>query len=144
MVIGDAMTFLHWNNWCIGSQGPWGPGYGLISAAVCQLWAGKATARGISPTAVTRDVTSYVSYRISGRWHMRSCVTAYVIFRRYKSGCTPIPGSLFVSPVAGDLNTLLASRVTVSFPRARPGTSAVSKLKSLGFSCLFCYCNTDR
>ena len=138
------MTFPHWSNWCIGSQGLWGPGYGLISAAVCQLRAGKATTIGISPTAVAQDVMSYASYQISGRWCMRSCVTAYVIFQQYKSSSTPILGSLFVSPVAGDLNTPLASRVTVSFPQARLGTSAVSKLKSLGFSCLFCYCNTDR
>ena len=59
---------------------------------------------------------------------MWSFVTTYVIFRWYKSSYTSVPGSLFLSPVAGDLNTLLASRVTVSFPRAPPGTSAVSKL----------------
>ena len=62
MVIGNAMTFLYRSDWCVGSQGPPGPGYGLTSAAVCQLWAGKATARGILPTVVAKDVMSYTSY----------------------------------------------------------------------------------
>ena len=46
MVVGSAMTFLHWSDRCIGSRGPLGPGYDLISAAVCQLWAGKAIVGG--------------------------------------------------------------------------------------------------
>ena len=100
MVIGNVMTFLHRNNQCIGSQGPQGPGYGSVNTAVCWLWAGKATAGDTLQITVARDVTSY---RMSRRWCMRSYVTAYVIGQRYKSSCTPVLGSLFVSPVTGEL-----------------------------------------
>ena len=97
------MTFLLQSDWCVGSQVPLGPGYSLISATVCRLWAGKAIAGGTLPTVVARDVTSYTSYQTYGRRCMRSFVTAYVIYWWYKSGCTPVPGSLFVAPVAREL-----------------------------------------
>ena len=97
-----TLTFVHRSHWCTGSQVPRGLGYGLPNAAVWLLWAGKAIARGFSPMAVARDVRSYASCQISGRWRMRCYVTIYVMYRWYKSGCNPVPGSPFASPVAGD------------------------------------------
>ena len=93
----EAMTFLHWKDQCTGCQGPPGPGYGPVNTAVCQLGDGKATASNALPTLVARDV---MSYRMSGRWRMWLYVATYVIIQRYKSGCTFVPGSLFVSPAA--------------------------------------------
>ena len=88
------MTFLHRKDQCTGCQGPPGPGYGPVNTTVCQLWDGKATAGNALPTVVAQDV---MSYRMSGRWHMQLYVAAYIIIRRYKSGCALVPGSLFVS-----------------------------------------------
>ena len=86
----------------IGSQGPSGLGHGPLTATVWLLQAGKVIVVGLLPMAVTQVVTSYASYRISGRWHIRYYVTVYVMYRWYKSGCNPIPGSPFASLVAGD------------------------------------------
>ena len=91
----EAMTFLHWKNWCTGCQGPLGSGYGPVNTVVCQLRDGKATAGNALPTVVARDVTSY---RMSGRWRTWLYVAEYVIIQRYKSGCALVLGSLFVSP----------------------------------------------
>ena len=90
----EAMTLLHRKDRCTGCQGPPGPGYGPVNTAVCQSRDGKATAGNALPTVVTRDV---MSYRTSGRWHMRLYIAAYIIIQRYKSGCALVPGSLFVS-----------------------------------------------
>ena len=106
-VIGNVMTFLHQNNRCIGSQGPLGPGYGSVNTTVCRLQAGKATTGDTSPIMVAQNM---MSYRTSRRWHMRSYITAYVIGWRYKSGFTPVLGSLFVSPVAGELKCLISQQ----------------------------------
>ena len=105
----ETLTFVHWSHRCTGSQGPPGLGYGPPNAAVWPLRAGKAIARGFLPMAVARDVMSYVSYQISGRWRMQCYITAYVMYRRYKSSCNPVQGSPFASLVAGDLSTPLAS-----------------------------------
>ena len=85
-----TLTFVHQSHLCTGSQGPLGLGYGPPNAAVWLLRAGKAITGGFSPMAVARDVMSYVSYRISSRWHMRCYVTAYIIYRQYKSGYNPV------------------------------------------------------
>ena len=90
---------------CTGSQGPPGLGYGPPIAALWLLWAGKAITRGFPPTAVARDMTSYASYQISGRWHMQHYITTYIIYQQYKSGCNPMPGSPFASLAARDLST---------------------------------------
>ena len=101
------LTFVHRSTRCTGSQGPSGLGYGPPSATVWLLGAGKVIVVGLLPTTVAWDVRSYASYRISGRWCIRCCVTIYVMYRQYKSGCNPIPGSPFASPVAGDISTPL-------------------------------------
>ena len=90
MVLREPLTFMHWRTQCTSSQGPLGLGYGPPKAMVWLLQAGKAITRGLPPTAVAWDVTSY---QISGRWHTRRYVTVYVIYRQYKSGCNPVPGS---------------------------------------------------
>ena len=64
MVLRKPLTFMHWHTRCTSSQGPLGLGYGPPKAVVWLLWAGKAIAGGLLPTAVARDV---MSYRISGR-----------------------------------------------------------------------------
>ena len=91
------MTFLHWKVRCTSCQGPPGPGNGPINTTVCRLQDGKATAGNVLPTLVAQDVTSY---QMSRRWRMRLYVAAYIIIWRYKSGCTLVPGSLFVSLAA--------------------------------------------
>ena len=98
----EAMTFLYRKDLYTGRQGPLGPGYSPVSTAVCQSWDGKATASHALPTVVAQDVTSY---RTSGRWHMQLYVATYVMTQRYKSGCTLVPGSLFVS--LADRSTLI-------------------------------------
>ena len=103
--VKGTLTFVHWSTQCTGSQGPPGLGYGPPNAAVWLLWAGKAIARGLSPMAVALDVTSYASYRISSRWHIRCYITIYIMYWQYKSGYNPVPGSPFASPVARDLST---------------------------------------
>ena len=105
MQLKGTLTFMHRSIQCTGSQGPPGLGYGPPNAVVWLLLAGKAIAGGLLPTAVSWDVTSYVSYRISGRWHIQCYVTVYVMYWWYKSGCNPVLGSPFASPVAGDLST---------------------------------------
>ena len=100
--VKGTLTFVHRNVRCTSSQGLPGLGYGPPVAAVCLPRAGKAIAGGLPPTAVARDVMSYTSYRITSRWRVWSYVTVYVIYWRYKSGCNPVPGSPFVSQVAGD------------------------------------------
>ena len=57
-----TLTFVHWSHQCTSSQGPPGLGYGPSEAVVWPLQAGKAIAEGFLPTAVARDVMSYVSY----------------------------------------------------------------------------------
>ena len=116
-----TLTFVHRSHWCTGSQGPLGLGYGPPKAVVWPLRASRAIAEGFPPTAIAWDVTSYVSYWISGRWRIRCYVTVYVMYWRYKSGCNPVPGSPFASPVAGDLSTPLASWVTVIISQALIG-----------------------
>ena len=103
--VKGILTFVHQNTWCIGSQGLLGLGYSPPVAAVCLPRAGKVIASGLPPLAIAQDVTSYASYQITGRWRVQSYVTIYVIYWWYKSGCNPIPGSPFASPVAGDLST---------------------------------------
>ena len=123
-----TLPFVHGSHRSTGSQGPPGLGYSPPDATVWLLQAGKAITRGFPPMAVARDVTSYASYRISGRWQMWCYVTVYVMYRWYKSSCNPIPGSPFASLVAGDLSTSLASWATVILsPGPLPGTSEVSK-----------------
>ena len=100
-----VLTFVHRSTQCTGSQGPLGLGYGPLIAMLWLLRAGKVTVMGLLPMAVTWDVMSYASYRISGRWRIWWYVTIYVMYRWYKSGCNPVPGSPFASPVAGDLST---------------------------------------
>ena len=103
--VKGTLTFVHQSIQCFGSQPPPGLGYGPPNATVWLLWAGEAIARGLLPTAVAQDVTSYASYRISSRWHVWCYVTVYVMYWWYKSSCNPILGSPFASPVAGDLST---------------------------------------
>ena len=105
MMLRGTLTFVHQSTRCSGSQGPLGLGYGPPNATVWLLQAGEAIARGLLPTAVARDVTSYASYRISSRWCIRCYVTVYVMYWWYKSSCNPILGSPFASLVAGDLST---------------------------------------
>ena len=81
-----TLTFVHRSHWCTGSQGPPGLGYGPPKAIVWLLQAGKAIAEGFLPMAVARDVMSYMSYLISGRWHIQCYVTVYVMYWRHKSG----------------------------------------------------------
>ena len=102
-----VLTFVHWSTRFTGSQGPSGLGYGPLTAAVWLLWASKVIVVGLLPMAITQDVTSYASYRISGRWRIRYYITIYVMYRQYKSGCNPVLGSPFASPVAGDISTPL-------------------------------------
>ena len=113
-----VLTFVHWSTQCTGSQGPLGLGYSPPSVAVWLLWAGKVIVVGLLPTTVTWDVTSYASYRISSRWHIQCYVTVYVMYRQYKSGCNPVPGSHFASPVAGDISTPLPIEPPYSLSRA--------------------------
>ena len=103
---GD-LTFVHQSTWCTGSQGPSGLGYGPPSATVWLLQAGKVIITGLLPMTVTQDVTSYVSYRISGSWHIQCYVTIYIMYRQYKSSCNPVPGSPFASLGAAGISTPL-------------------------------------
>ena len=98
-------TFVHRSARCTGSQGPPGLGNGPPVAAVWLPRAGKAITGGLPPTVVARDVMSYASYRTTSRWCVRCYITIYVIYWQYKSGCNPVPGSPFASPVARDLST---------------------------------------
>ena len=88
------MTFLYWKDQYTGCQGPLGPGYGPVNTTVCRSLDGKATAGNVLPTMVAWDV---MSYQTSGRWRMQLYIAAYVMIRRYKSGCALVPGSVFVS-----------------------------------------------
>ena len=116
-----TLTFVHQSHQCTGSQGPLGLGYSPPKAIVWLLQAGKAIAEGFPPTAVAQDVMSYMSYQISGRWHIRCYVTIHVMYRRYKSGCNPILESPFASLVAGDFSTPLASCITIILSWALTG-----------------------
>ena len=121
--VKGTLTFTHWSIWCTGSQGPPGLGYSPPNAMVWLLRASKAIAGGLLPTAVAQDVMSYASYQISSRWHIRCYVTIYVMYWWCKSGCNPVPGSPFASPV-----THLANWATITLsPRPLPGTPEVSK-----------------
>ena len=102
----EVMTFLHRKDQCTSCQGPLGPSYSPVNTAICRLRDRKATASNALLTVVARDV---MSYRMSGRWRMQLYIAAYIIIRRYKSGCALVPGSLFVSPLLEYLNTPLAS-----------------------------------
>ena len=135
--VKGTLTFVHWNAWCTGSQGPPDLGYGPPVATVWLPWAGKAIAGGLPPTALAQDMMSYMSYQISGRWRVQCYVTIYVMYWWYKSSCNPILGSPFASLVARDLSTpfsQLSHRNPLS--RALPGTPEVSKINYLGLSYL--------
>ena len=103
--VKGTLTFVHWSTQCTGSQGPQGLGYSPPNAAVWLLQASKAIAGGLLPTAIARDVTSYASYRSSGRWRIWCYITIYIMCWQYKSGCNPVLGSPFASLVPGDLST---------------------------------------
>ena len=103
--VKGAPTFVHRSAQCTSSQGPPGLGYGPPVAAVWLPQASKVIARGLPPMAVARDMMSYVSYWTASRWHVRYYITVCIMYWWYKSGCNPIPGSPFASPVAGDLST---------------------------------------
>ena len=138
-----ALTFRHRRYRCTGSQGLPDLGYGPLIAVVWLLRAGKAIAGGFPPTAIARDVTSYTSYRIPSRWRIQCYVTIYVIY--IPMVAAPLSqGVLLPLRNLENLSTPLVSWVTMIFPQALPGTSAVSKINYLGFSCLFHYCNSDR
>ena len=107
--IKGTLTFVHRSARCTGSQGLPGLGYGPSVATVWLPWAGKAITGDLLLTAIAWDVTSYVSYRTTGRWCVRCNITVYVIYWQYKSSCNPFPGSPFASPVAGDLSNHLAN-----------------------------------
>ena len=125
---------------CTGSQGLPGLGYGPPVAAVWLPQAGKAIAGGLLPTVVGRDMTSYASYWTTGRWHVRCYITVYVIYWQYKSGCNPVLGSPFASPVAGDLSTPF-SQLSHCNPlsRALAGHPWSFQNKLLGFELSLCY-----
>ena len=103
--VKGTLTFVHWNAQCTSSQGPPGLGYGPPVATVWLPWADKAIAGGLPPMAIAWDVMPYASYQTTGRWCVWCYVTVYIICWWYKSGCNPVPGSPFASPVAGDLST---------------------------------------
>ena len=103
--VTGTLTFVHSSARCTGSQGLPGLGYGPPVATVWLPRAGKAIARGLPPMAIARDVTSYSSYRTTGRWSVRCYITIYVIYWRYKSSCNPVLEGPFASPLAGDLST---------------------------------------
>ena len=103
--VKGTLTFVHQSVQCTSSQGLPVLGYGPPVATVWLPQAGKAIARGLPPTAVARDVTSYVPYQTTGRWCVQCYVTIYVIYWRYKSSCNPVLESPFASLVAGDLST---------------------------------------
>ena len=88
-----APTFVHQKYRWSGSQGPW-PWLLPILASGLAVMGRNASVGGFPPTAIAQDMTSNASYRIPGRWHMWCDITAYVIFRWYKSGCAPFPGVL--------------------------------------------------
>ena len=104
--VKGILTFVYRSTLFTGSQGPPGLGYGPPHATVWPLQASKATVGGLLLTTVARDVMSYASYQISGRWCIWCYITIYIMYWQYKSGCNPVPGSPFASPVAGDLSTL--------------------------------------
>ena len=81
----------------------------------------------VLPVVVARHV---MSYRTSGRGHTRSYVTVCIIFRGFISSCTLASGSLFVAPATGALKYPTSQWVTMSLPRAWPGTSVVYKVNS--------------
>ena len=137
--VKGTLTFVHRNAWCTSSQGPPGLGYGPPVATVWLPWAGKMIAGGLLPMAVAWDVTSYASYRTTGRWLVRCYVTVYVIYWRYKSGCNPVLGSPFASLAAGDLSTPFSQsshRNPLSQTLAGHPWSFQNKL--LGFGLSFC------
>ena len=103
--VKGTLTFVHRSAQCTGSQGPTGLGYGPPVATVWLPRACKAIAGGLLPMAIAWDVTSYTSYRTTGRWFLRCYVTVYVIYWQYKSSCNPVLGSPFASPVARGLST---------------------------------------
>ena len=59
MVLREPLTFIHQCTQCTSTQGLPGLGYGPPEAVVWPLWAGKAIAGGLPPTAVARDMTLY-------------------------------------------------------------------------------------
>ena len=140
--VKGTLTFVHQSTWCPGSQGPLGLGYSPPNAAVWWLRAVEAIARGLLQMAVARDMMSYASYRISGRWCIWCYVTIYIMYWWYKSGCNPVLGSPFASAVARDLSTpfsQLSHRNSLS-PGSLLGIPEVSYNKLLGFELSLCDC----
>ena len=140
MVLREPWPLCTGSAQCTGSQGLPGLGY---SPAVATVWlpqTGKVIARGLLPMAVAQDMTSYASYWTTSRWCVRCYITVYVIYWWYKSGCNPILGSPFASPVARDPSTpfsQLSHHNSLSWALAGYPWSFQNKL--LGFELSLCY-----
>ena len=97
----EAPASVHRKYRCLGSQGC-RPSLWPLSASGFAVMGRNPPVGSFPPTDVAQDVTLNASYRTSCRWHMQCDITTCIIFRWYKSGCAPFPGSPFASLCYGE------------------------------------------